>query len=91
MTEDEAKTKWCPFARPVVGVPKGIGSTITGNRIGSDISGSLCIASACMQWRWSEEEDHLQNTYDDNGNWAGRQQIAFGKDRQGHCGLAGKP
>jgi hypothetical protein len=60
MTEDEAKTKWCPFARD---------SNTGGNRIrygaGSDdapppeYGGEAaaefpCIASACMAWRWSE-------------------------------------
>lgn len=53
MTEEEAKTKWCPFAR--------LGSSTSGlgglNRFASpareaDFEGTRCIGSACMAWRW---------------------------------------
>ena len=44
MTEDEAKTKWCPFTKIAalegtsdVGLPRA----------------ALCIGSACMAWRWT--------------------------------------
>lgn len=44
MTEDEAKTKWCPFARD---------SETAGNRsiLTPDDIRFPCIASACMAWR----------------------------------------
>lgn len=57
MTQDQAKTKWCPFVRHG---DHGGGSF---NR-GSEASNALnegrpgdnwmcnCIASACMAWRW---------------------------------------
>lgn len=54
MTEDEAKTKWCPFVRAVLP-----GTTLpAGNRgVGPDgtegVKGARCIASACMAWRWT--------------------------------------
>lgn len=40
MTEDEAKTKWCPFAR------------VVDSARGTDGEGARCIGSACMAWRW---------------------------------------
>jgi hypothetical protein len=49
MTEDEAKTKWCPHARVLDGSPPG-GAGV--NRKGPE-AGVYCIASGCMAWRWS--------------------------------------
>ena len=45
MTEDEAKTRWCPFAR----LNDGAGNY---NRCGP-AANLECIGSACMTWRWS--------------------------------------
>lgn len=59
MTEEEAKTKWCPFARFVIDA-----QTVfpTGNRFDGQGGTSRtaveaseqchCIGSACMAWRW---------------------------------------
>jgi len=48
MTEDDAKTKWCPWARaPLHG---GVGH-IAINR--PERCDSRCIASGCMAWRWT--------------------------------------
>lgn len=80
MTEDEAKTKWCPFAR----VDSGFAGAGVCNRYpmrdpeGCDTSRERvmvndtvrCIASSCMAWRWDVP------SYPGNG---------------GSCGLAGKP
>lgn len=46
MTEDEAKTKWCPFARVMV----------TADSDGADggLRGPIAVGSACMAWRWKE-------------------------------------
>lgn len=64
MTEDEAKTKWCPHARALFvgnagphppsnrfGTTHGPG---TPERWNSNPEGSRCIASACMAWRWEK-------------------------------------
>lgn len=65
MTEDEARTKWCPFARVAMDYHEGPNRFIVGfNR---DMLGpesydpddqnfsyepTRCIGSACMAWRW---------------------------------------
>ncbi len=47
MTEDEAKTKWCPFANQgAVSAFRIISAQGTGSG-----AHTLCIGSACMVWR----------------------------------------
>lgn len=86
MTEEEAKTKWCPFARLVVaaqldnqGNPMVSQPQTTFNRIA--VSGKdgpwtphqgRCIGSACMAWR-IQSYDGATDT------------------QEGYCGLAGRP
>lgn len=51
-TEDEAKTKWCPFARVAfqyrVQAPDAM---IVPNRAENEAPIGTCIASECMAWR----------------------------------------
>lgn len=42
LTEDEAKTKWCPMGRRWTAGPSGAATTNVG---------ACCIASGCMMWR----------------------------------------
>lgn len=96
MTEEDAKTRWCPFSRVSCS-----GGPIEGNHAanrratGGSISPEyLCIASACMAWRWAL----VERTSDDSG-----QPVETWPDlmpfhpkgtlltRHGICGLAGKP
>jgi hypothetical protein len=58
MTEEEAKTKWCPFARTTQ--TDGINTSGARNRVGNSdtmttdadrLLGMQCIGSACMAWR----------------------------------------
>lgn len=59
MTEDEAKTKWCPFARVSWNNKSSINRVSGGDVVGLPIT-SMCVASACMAWRWRDfpKRDH---------------------------------
>jgi len=63
MTEDEAKTKWCPNARS---------ARPGGNNRHSDGNGRfdcLCIGSGCMAWRWQgKTEGYCGNAGATNGH-----------------------
>jgi hypothetical protein len=102
MTEEEAKTKWCPFARIVAQEDDEIlAHQAAFNRVAyrghvQDVSTTRCIASACMAWRWRD------SPYATRQIESGGEKIAEGKwkhwdiketvpaaERSGHCGLAG--
>jgi len=56
MTEEEARGKWCPFARGEVAHLKnweGVKQALfIGNRMNDNVPAStLCIGSDCMAWR----------------------------------------
>ena len=86
MTEDEAKTKWCPFAREASS-PGGWNRAVF-----SDGPHSKCIGSQCMAWRWTD-----QQTLADAVDWVRiepHRRIEDFKARNptnGVCGLAGRP
>lgn len=99
MTEDEAKTKWCPFVRLAAHYDSQAAGT-AGNRWSTDddVSGAkglavACIASACMAWRTRHQWlDNAQQEPD----WVSYAPYAFepgpGQERDdGFCGLAGAP
>lgn len=65
MTEDEAKTKWCPFARVnttaedsvtgrVTGINGGGNRMLTGTGFHDNPAQARCLGSTCMAWRWLE-------------------------------------
>ena len=80
MTEDEAKTKWCPFVRLLTEVG-------TGNRVlckdvlSINDEPTNCIGSQCMAWRWNGWQDPNGRRY---ANKSG-DRVHFG-----YCGLAGE-
>lgn len=53
MTEEEARTKWCPFARAYdsddIGGATSTNRPLQYERPRKDLN---CIASGCMAWRW---------------------------------------
>jgi hypothetical protein len=80
MTEEEAKRKWCPAIRFLIGPEtstwKGVAYTNRCQEL--EPSACLCIASECMMWR---KEKAL---YGDD----------YGKDipdDRGYCGMGGQP
>ena len=54
MTEEEAKTKWCPFARAQTADTDAAPAVNRTLRGGIDL-GCHCIGSACMAWRWDDD------------------------------------
>lgn len=66
MTEQEAKSKWCPMVRIIITPANQTwGNKALTNRIefvNSGGSESLCIASNCMMWRW-EETKYIDDGY----------------------------
>ena len=84
-TEEEAKWCWCPFARELVDDHALDGGTLIYGSVNRTTdeggrvvvpSGSLCIASGCMAWRWGGNPI--------SGVGAADRLLGF-------CGLAGKP
>lgn len=99
MTEDEAKTKWCPFARVLIDDGDG-GHRTSANRLemggepGPDLDWPTprCIASECMAWRQTVT---VAKTIGGEPLQSGRAYITADIEtvttRVGYCGLAGKP
>jgi len=94
VTEEEAKTKWCPFARtlgtlsvPVHGIETVVahGSHNRGFAMDGPLTKCLCIASACMAWRWHGRfvrEGLFMANHDG---------VLVAAEPEGFCGLAGAP
>lgn len=100
MTEEEAKTKWCPCARVAAATTEAepytlIRNTPAFNRIqtpaeGRKPVGSECIASACMAWRTRTIRTHVNHVNRD-GTSAVATQPEDIVTLDGFCGLAGQP
>lgn len=77
MTEEEAKTKWCPVANT---------RFIAGDE--PRMAADRCIGSACMAWRKTGDakvENRKGQLVDRDMDGTGRWHY------EGFCGLAGKP
>lgn len=81
MTENDAKTKWCPFTRTMASLPENDSSITSINRAGQEDEAPAlpqivcCIASECMAWRWARDVREVSSL----------------DRRPGFCGLAGVP
>lgn len=97
MTEDEAKTKWCPFARQLgilrASVASGKEDAIvaqgTQNRgytMGGALSNCMCLGAGCMAWRFRESLEFRAKA-DAEFHKSGMRLAST----EGYCGLAGTP
>lgn len=62
MTIDDAKRRWCPFAKIPVSTPKG---AIAGNRTSDGVASAkaYCLATECMAWRTLNTEEGQRGGY----------------------------
>ena len=86
MTEEEAKTKWCPMVRSLVVNPLGVCAANQAYDDGTqNIERAKCKGSQCMMWRSRNVEvDYNYQNRDHLGN-------VITTRTEGYCGLAGKP
>ena len=82
MTEDQAKTKWCPFANSrsidrSMGDNQRMATAWLPNEDDSESFTICCIGSECMAWRWKERSDFK--------NESSRKGTSYDN---GRCGLA---
>lgn len=73
MTEEQARTKWCPHARVMTLVRSGDESGTYGphNRVADAVESrfqcgepATCIASGCMAWRGEKPRETVRNYHD---------------------------
>lgn len=83
MTEDEAKTKWCPLAN--AHGDSMLRGTEPSGKLVRDWQHTLCIGSACMAWRWLPEMS-IKDGILHAGDVIGGQPVEMG-----YCGAFGKP
>ena len=78
MTEEEAKTKACCgaplLAQVMISISPNVRITDAPDLLGR------CQGSACMAWRWEEEQPDPGPVHSPND-----------EDGGGYCGIAGKP
>lgn len=79
LTEGDARKRWCPHARLPAGYQSDGANRSAGEPVPEWKAGTLCVASACMFWRWASVKD--MRAYHGSA--------AVG--RRGYCGSAGIP
>lgn len=91
MAEADALKKWCPHARSANADDVAPTSVNRAYRNGAPDCDCMCLASACMAWRWTR--DDLIETVG-----VGTSALAVIREgagpystTHGYCGLAGKP
>lgn len=99
-TEDEAKQRWCPFARLAFEAGTFNRAVIFDAAQGDPKKDAVCLASACMAWRWKMEyrEGNEYAIRPGETGWVegtdAEQRAGLDWKRNtglGYCGLAGNP
>ena len=92
LTEEQARTKWCPAARfgEVFGPDQGTAAALAYNRSGVNKEMVIprtcrCIASECMMWQWANDENG-EPLYNKKSLGGGH----FDNAPMGYCGLTSK-
>ena len=105
MTEEEAKTKWCPFAKPPTEIPRSVTEHVSARCDATDgdhIRTMNCIGSACMAWRESGRIKPFKVDKSVKAHWEKHGYtvepdtlpdvfIVTKISSSGYCGLAGEP
>lgn len=83
-TEEEAKKKWCPYARVLGTIDQGVSqiAAFSFNRHKEGEPFGQCIGSACMAFRWKARFGTDPNNPEN---------CAALTPTHGYCGLAGTP
>ena len=94
-TEEQAREKWCPFARIGFGMnaPDHTCLAATGNRVTTMDDECNCIASECMVWRWAgwwKIDDYWVSLNGPREIMSKPVPPTKEWERVGFCGLAGK-
>jgi len=85
MTEDEARTKWCPMVRVLVTRNDNVwqGNMLTNRgEIPASNTDTLCIASDCMMWQATDNE------FDPEPPQTSAVRVPQKGKPAGYCGLA---
>lgn len=99
MTEQEARTKWCPMARSS---DNGVSINRTDDLTCKPDKDCMCIGSECMTWRWDEgrfettlerpNPCRMEDGWNKNDTGMGIMEYSRpNPNRKGYCGLGGKP
>lgn len=93
MTEEEAKTKFCPHQRAFNANGSNVW-TLDGDK---RLLHTMCLGSACMAWRietperYEEREQQWLDAKEDASVQGGAMNEPFQDKPEGWCGLSGDP
>lgn len=96
MTEDEAKTKWCPHRAAMTGTLAMLAiqsGTLQSWQASEKASPTLptCVGSACMMWRTEAMPVVNKDGMPVLVGQGLMKTVKFERGQHGYCGLAGRP
>lgn len=104
MTEDEARTKWCPMARIATNIYPHASAINRGHDSGVPQipPGCQCIASKCAMWQWHWQSYDIPRGASVPDGWRIKEAITSTAGNEynrlvpvsaplGYCGLADEP